>query len=141
MELHLEGWLVLDQDDNLALSPEKNKYLFGEECIAETIMRNFRDYTYAALIHQDSLGDKRTYIPNANLACWFSDEKNILEEAQMGFDRYMEIGDIKTYGHYVGYSEYTITGFDVDEFTIGGHDLNAEFKFHIGQYLHLVLTN
>ena len=141
MELHLEGWLVLDQDDNLALSPDKNKYLFGEECIAEAIMRKFRDYTYGALIHQDSLGDKRTYISNANLSCWFSDEKCTLDKAQMAFDRYMEIGNLTAFGHYVGYSEYTITGFNVDEFTIGGHDLNIEFKSHLGQYLHLILTD
>lgn len=42
---------------------------------------------------------------------------------------------------YVGYSEYTITGLDLEDFVIGGHDLKQEFCSHIGEYCWIHITD
>lgn len=133
MELILQGWIGRNGEGNLGLAKEIDNYY---EPIAESIM-NYFNYTYL----NRGLGEKITMIPNANLRCWFSDEKCTLEEAQMNFDSYMFTGNLLTQGQYTGYSEWTITGFYIDELVIGGHDLKEEFDSHIGQYMHLILTD
>lgn len=89
----------------------------------------------------EGLGRKITTIANAHLSIWFSDEECTLEEAQMNFESYVVTGNLLTQGHYVGYSEYTIEGFNVDDLIIGGHNLDYELKQHIGQYIHFILTD
>ena len=86
-------------------------------------------------------GAKGTFLPNVHLSCWFSDKQHTLEEAQINFESYLATGNLLTSGHYIGYSEWSIIGFDVDCFIIGGHDLNEELKPHIGQYIHLILED
>lgn len=130
MELILHGYLTRDGDGNIAIAGKIR------ESISELIMNYF---SYENI--DEDLGGKRTTIPNANLRIWFSDEPCTLEEAQMNFDCYMETGDLFTHGYYVGYSEWTITGFEIDTLTLGGHDLNRELEDHIGQYIHLILTD
>lgn len=133
MELILQGWIGLNSEGNLGLAEEIDDYY---ESIAESIMDYFN---YTKL--NRGLGEKITTIPNANLRCWFSDEKCTLEEAQMNFDSYILTGNLLTQGHYTGYSEWTITGFCIDKLVIGGHDLKTELKEHIGQYIHFILTD
>lgn len=50
-------------------------------------------------------------------------------------------GNLLTSGHYIGYSEWTITGFDLDSFVLGGHDLKKELENHLGQYVHFILMD
>lgn len=131
MELILQGWLDRDSDDNIRIN--ETKY---SDNLSEKIMNYFN---YESI--DVGLGKKRTIIDNANLRMWFSDEECTLEEAQMNFDCYMETGRLFTQGSYIGYSEWTITGFDVEDLTISSHDLDNELDSHIGQYCHLILTD
>lgn len=39
--------------------------------------------------------------------------------------------------NYVGYSEWTITGYDLEECTLGGHDLNSILLSHSGEYVNI----
>jgi len=135
MKLQLEGWLGLDEDSELGLSKNKNAYAWNYWNLAEKIM----DYFGYERI-DEGIGGKRTFIPNANLRCWFSDEECTLEEAKMNFESYMTTGTLLTSGYYIGYSEWTITGFTVEYLMIGNHNLNTELNRHIGQYIHLILT-
>jgi hypothetical protein len=41
---------------------------------------------------------------------------------------------------YRGYSEWTITGLELEEFRIGGHDLKKELEDHIGEYCWIRIT-
>lgn len=137
MELILQGWLGYDSDSNIGISQKKIEdfnYLYSS--LAEEIM----DYFNYKQVDEE-LGKKITTIKNANLRCWFSDTECTLEEAQMNFESYMATGNLLTQGHYVGYSEWTITGFEVDKLIIGGHDLEKELKDHTGQYIHFILTD
>lgn len=136
MELQLEGWIGLDEKSELGLSKTKSEYARNYWNISEKIM-NYFGYEKTDV----GFGQKTTFIPNAHLSCWFSDEQCTLEETQMNFESYSITGELLTAGHYVGYSEWTITGFDIDCFIIGGHDLNKELRQHEGQYIHLILTD
>ena len=134
MELILQGWLCHNYEDNIAISQSKDSYCATG--LSESIMDYF-NYEKVDI----GLGKKVTIIKNANLRCWFSDEQCTLEEAQMNFYAYMITGDLLTQGHYTGYSEWTIIDFVVENLIIGGHDLNRELEGHIGQYVHLILTD
>lgn len=129
--MKLEGWLKLNDDNELGISKTKNGFC---DSVPEVIMDYFGYEKTDA-----EFGTKGIFIPNAHLSCWFSDKQCTLEEAQMNFESYLVMGNLLINGHYVEYSEWTITGFDVDCFIIGGHDLNEELKPHIGQYIHLIL--
>ena len=48
-------------------------------------------------------------------------------------------GEIQTKVSKVGYSEYTIEGLNLDEFSIGGHNLKDEFGDHYGEYCHIII--
>ena len=138
MELVLQGWLGYDSIYNLRISPQKPEEFdsWQYSSLAEEIMDYF-NYMY----DDRGLGRKITTIENANLRCWFSDNVCTLEEAQMNFESYMVTGNLLTQGHYIGYSEWTIEGFNIDDLIIGGHDLETELKEHIGQYIHFILTD
>lgn len=136
MELILQGWLDTHDGELSLKSSNYDSYWSYQGTIAELIM-NYFNYT----ILDSGLGVKITMVPNANLRIWFSDEECSLEEAQMNLESYMITGDLLTEGHYIGYSEWTITGFDIDRMIIGGHDLNSELRDHIGQYVHIILTD
>ena len=58
----------------------------------------------------------------------------------MNFDSYILTGNLLTQGHYTGYSEWTITGFYIDEFVIRADDLKTKLKEHIGQYINLIFN-
>ena len=133
MGLILQGWITYDEDENIRLSGKRG--LTGET-ISELIMEYF-NYEY---IDYGCLGKKITVIPNVHLQCWFSDEQCTLEEAQMNFKSYMLTGELITHVYYIGYSEWTITGFIMSDLKIGEHDLVQELKDHEGQYIHFILT-
>lgn len=62
-------------------------------------------------------------IPNCFVRMYFSQEKITLEDAVKWNVKKM-LGDFEMTGQETGYSEYTITGFDVYSAKLGGHDLN-----------------
>lgn len=85
------------------------------------------------------LGGKRSVIENCSMRAYFTQDESSLYEAQMKLVNMMYGGDMETKVSYVGYSEWTITGLDLDKFTIGGHDLTREFDSHMGEYMHLII--
>ena len=89
--------------------------------------------------HKKGLGGTRSYIDDCNLKIYFTDKESTLEEAMEAFDVLIYGGDIKTKMDRVGYSEYTIEGIDLKEFTIGGHNLKSEIESHYNEYMHFIL--
>lgn len=141
-KLHLKGYLCSDCDGIIALREKSD-----EECsywekygtpITESI-EPFANENGMVGSHNKGLGGTRTFIDDCNLRAYFTDKECELEEAMMAMDVLMYGGDIKTRVDKVGYSEWTITGLDLVEFSIGGHDLRSELKSHCGEYCHLVI--
>jgi hypothetical protein len=52
---------------------------------------------------------------------------------------YSIYGELKTDIALVGYSEYTITGYSLEDFSIGGHNLDYELSDKIDNYVHFIL--
>lgn len=132
-ELHLHGWLTRDYDGLPALKEDMDK--FDEEVIPSSI-QSFADMKWD--YDESTLGGTKSIIPNANLRMYVCDKKCSLDEAVESLLVKL-YGDIETHIALVGYSEWTITGYDCEKFTIGGHDLDAELGTYMGKYIHLVL--
>jgi hypothetical protein len=140
-ELHLRGFITSDYNGIVALSAED-----PSECPwksnGESIINSIEDFaeTHGATgRHHKGLGGRIAYIDNCNIRAYFTDKACELEDAMLAMDVLMYGGDIKTRVSYCGYSEWTITGLNLDEFTIGGHDLENEFDSHCGEYCHLII--
>ena len=134
--LHLEGYLGTDYNGIISLKDyESDRY---GKSIIESI-ESFAEENGMTGVHNKGLGGRKAYIDDCNMRAYFTSEECDLEEAMLAMDNFMYGGDIKTRVDYEGYSEYTITGLDLEEFSIGGHDLEYEFKSHYGEYCHLII--
>lgn len=89
--------------------------------------------------HTDVFTEQHVTIPNCNIRVYATRRPSSLEEAMLAFDTYLESGELSIDGNTVGYSEWTITGFDVNKFQIGGHDLRTELKKYTDMWIHFIL--
>lgn len=78
-------------------------------------------------------------IPNVLVQIWTTDKKCSLDNAKRGQLR-KELGDLAVVGQETGYSEYTITGFDVTSAFIGEHNLQNIVNNNYGKYVHVLIT-
>lgn len=142
-ELHLEGYICEDYEGIIALNsvdPKEREYPI--EKYGKSIVDSIENFAFVYGIvgdHHRGLGGRRSYIEDCSLVVYFTDKECKLEEAMLAMDTIMYGGDIKTRIDFIGYSEYTITGMDLEEFSIGGHDLSCEFYSHYGEYCHLII--
>ena len=141
-ELHLRGYICSDSYGIIALrdSEPNEEYSWRNygTSIIESIERFADEYGLLGE-HHKGLGGRKAYIDDCNMRAYFTDKECELEEAMLAMDVIMYGGDIKTRVDWCGYSEWTITGLDLDEFSIGGHDLTWEFSSHSGKYCHLII--
>lgn len=141
-ELHLKGYITTDYDGIVSLSEKPEDYLHPWENKCESIVSSIENFANEHGLfgyHDKGLGGKRSYIDDCNIRIYFTDKECSLEEAMLAFDALMYGGDIKTKVDNVGYSEWTITGMVIDEFSIGGHDLEYEIHSHYGKYAHIII--
>lgn len=79
-------------------------------------------------------------IENCFIRMYFCTEKCSLDDAMEGWMKKV-LGSLILEGQLVGYSEYTITGFNVIQARIGGHDLQDIVKKNAGtfSYVHILI--
>lgn len=135
--LYIKGYLTTNYDGIPSVTDDK-------ECRykCSSIISSIESYAAEhGFIREKStgLGGTQTFIKNCNMRALFTKEETTLSEAYLLFDTLMYGGDLITDTSLIGYSEYTITGMDLDEFTIGGHNLEKEFNSHMGEYIHLIV--
>ena len=136
--LYIKGWLGTDWDGMPGVQESKEHNWRG----ADSIVSSIEDYAKLHGFFRETtsgLGGKQSFLPNCNMRAYFSKKECSLAEAYRRFDELMYSGCLVTDASYTGYSEWTITGMDLDEFTIGGHDLASEFDSHMGEYVHLII--
>lgn len=94
------------------------------------------------LVKDSGLGKKKTIIYNCQMFAYFTKSECTVEEAQECLDVYLYTGDgvCECEGEYRGYSEWTITRFDITQFEIDGHNLISEFNSHDGEYVNFVIN-
>ena len=138
-ELHLNGYICSDEDGIIALTDYKESYgSWGNRSIIDSIESLAYEHGMTRE-HHKGLGGRRAIIDDCNMKIWFTDTECELEDAMLAMDALMYGGDIQTKVTRVGYSEYTITGLNLDEFSIGGHDLESEIRSHYGEYCHIII--
>lgn len=102
-------------------------------------MYDFAESNGIAYRHSKGLGGWRATISNCSVSMYFSDEEMTYEEAQEKFLEQMfdASGVFEMRKNRVGYSEWTITGYNLEECELGGHDLNEILLAHEGEYVNI----
>lgn len=136
-KLYINGW-VRTNYDGIISTTDKEQYSSWEVHSIPDAVESFAEENGVTREIQDGLGGTKSYIWDSNIYIYFTDKKSTFEEAQGSLICEL-YGDVETDIRLTGYSEYTITGCYLEEFTIGGHDLEAEISSHIGEYMHFVL--
>lgn len=83
--------------------------------------------------------DQEIVIPNCNIRIYVTESESTLDEAMATFDKMLYSDEFNVVGADYGYSEWTISGFDVKKFRIGNHDLNRELKRYDKKYVHFIM--
>lgn len=136
-ELHIKGWLCTDYDGMVATS-DSQEYTHNCEAIIKQV-ELFAEYNGMTGKYRKGLGGRKSYIEDVSLRIYFTDKECDIDEATEALLMYQFAGEVKTDIALCGYSEYTITGYSVEEFSIGGHNLEYELGSHIGEYVNFVL--
>lgn len=129
MQLVLNGWLKKDYDGMPAII--YNGFI-------ESIPRLIQNKTKYTDIDEEGLGEYYTNLPNCNMRIYYTDKECTQEEAECALVDKLE-GGLEVDIALEGYSEYTITGYCLEKFTIGGHDLESEILNHIGEYCWIIM--
>lgn len=136
--LYINGFLCRDHNGILSVADSDDGYACSGMSIIDAI-ENYAELNGLFGRTQKGLGGRQSLIENCNMRVYFTEKECSLYAAQIAFEEHMYGGDLKTKVSLVGYSEWTITGLNLDEFTIGGHDLEKELGNHIGEYIHMII--
>ncbi len=109
------------------------------ENIKDFILKNSDIGVYVDKDDTLTLGGEIHTIPNCNIMIWFSRGEKTIEEVQKSMTAILYGGSYSTDIDYEGYSEFTITDYTLNNFTIGGHDLRRIFESKRGKYCNFVL--
>lgn len=122
-------------------------------------MYDFANEIAFAKFHDESpLGGRKAYIPNCNMRMYFTTSECELDDAEtalllkleaLGYEinppeeaiRETGYGDFHLKTDLIGYSEWTITGYDVDTCSLGGHDIYSILKGHLGEYVIIIVES
>lgn len=94
-------------------------------------VKNFCDY-------ENSLGIDSNVIEDCSIRLYFTKEECTLEEADMALVEKL-YGVFEVEKELTGYSEFTITGYDISKCEIGSHKLLDIILSHKDEYMILVM--
>ena len=135
--LYIKGYLTTDYNGILSVKDDDSYYSYGNSIIER--IESYAERNGFVRKKHTGLGGTQTFIRNCNMRAFFTENETTLAQAQLLFDAQMYGGDLVTDTSLCGYSEWTITGMNLDEFSIGGHELKYEFNSHMGEYVHLII--
>lgn len=138
-ELYLKGYVNKDDENDVVLQKElNNKYWEGISIREKLVSMSKSEGDYRET--DKGLGGYVAKLYKCNLRIYYTDKECDLTTAMLTVDNKL-FGDSDVYleVEYEGYSEYTITGIDIREFMIGGHDLREELLSHKDKYCHFIL--
>ena len=142
-ELILIGKLEIDYEGNIGIR-RKDSWINGLAKEIGNFIENISNklsHVYDKEVDEYGLGYRIcTSEDNIQLRYYISDnEITSKEEIE---EKYLEkiLGNIDIALENVGYSEYTITGYDLVNFRLGGHDLEKIFKNYLGKYACIIVN-
>lgn len=128
--IHLEGKLKKDED-GMQLADE---YVSVARMVADKIDSD----THSKHEEDEYNTDISVYAPNVFFRFYVSDAKCTLEEAEKGYVEKI-LGSLDIYSTWYGYSEYTIEGYNIENFTVGNHDIEKILESYDGKYIHILI--
>jgi hypothetical protein len=133
--IHLQGFLEISQDG----IEFKGKYNSIAEQIAHEISQLKINYENSKhMLEDDYAASCSLYLPRVSLQAYFSEDQISLEEVKEKIIL-NTMGCLDIYTEWYGYSEWTILGYSVENFTIGNHNLEEILSSYSGKYAHIVL--
>lgn len=147
--IHIEGLLKDDMDNVEIILPEKHYSVGLAEKISRAIEEEIEGSEHAPSTAHDNYDewyigvDVSMYISKVAMRFYYSNEKCSLEEAETNFVLSC-MGCLDIFQIATGYSEYTITGYSVENFELvsedgGSHNLETIFRSFIGKYVHILI--
>lgn len=140
--LVLIGKLSKDYDGNVSIikNGELYDYALSTE-IGDFIKKTSNKLSgiYSKEVDEDLGYRINTSEDNIQLRYYVSD--NEIKSQEDIEEKYLQkiLGSIDISVEYVGYSEYTITGYVTENFRLGGHDLEEIFSNYIGKYVCIIV--
>lgn len=132
--LHIKGYL--GYDDDIPIVKEKESSYYGESI--PRMIEDFARHSGFVEDYETGLGGTKSYIPNTNMRLYVGNKECSLDEIVIELVNTL-FGNLSTNVSLEGYSEWTITGYCLEDFSIGGHDLDQELRSYDGKYIHLIL--
>lgn len=135
LEYVASGYIEIDRSGYPILTKKKgcmNDSINLIEDIKKTILSNSKFGTYED--KNTMLGGEIHTVPNCNISIWFTKGEKSISDVQNTVIALLYGGAYSVDVDYEGYSEFTITDYNLNEFTIGGHDLKKIFENKIGKY-------
>lgn len=143
MEKHISGIIKRNYNGDIDIG--------GDDFV--DLMYDFADDVGFAKRHKKGLGGKKAFIYNCNMRMYFTNKECELDEAEIALLRKLEVegyfdeheakeelhGDFDLMTRLTGYSEWTITGYNVETCTLGGHNLLNILGNHIGEYVNIIV--
>lgn len=143
MQKHISGIIKRNYEGNIDVGG----------CNFVDFMYNFADNVGFAKEHNKGPGSKRAFIDDCNMRMYFTNKECELDEAEIALLVKIEVegyldeheakeelcGDFDLMTRLTGYSEWTITGCDVESCTLGDHNLLDILGSHIGEYVNIVV--
>lgn len=131
--IHLKGWLV-DYAEGMSFK--------GRDTVAEILASEIHcvcnDYDHSGSYFGENFAKDSMYIPKVLMRMHFSNEEITLEQAEEK-QILSSIGELDIYTEWYGYSEWTILGYNVENFTVGNHDIEDILKSNEGKYAHILV--
>lgn len=138
--LVLIGKLEFDNDNNVGIILNGHTYTYTLASEIGNFIEKNNDKLSALYEEEYDLGyEMSTSDNNIQLRFYISDnEIKSLEDIE---EKYLGkiFGNIDISVANIGYSEYTITGCSVENFNLGGHDLEKIFENYIGKYVCIII--
>ena len=127
--IQLEGF-IKKNEDGLCLG--------NWDLLAEEIANKLKSSEKSKQEEDEYQTSTSVYSPKVFFRFYISDKKMSLEEIELKHFKRLS-GALDIYTEWYGYSEYTIEGYNVENFTIGNHDLEKILGEYVGKYIHILI--
>lgn len=141
----IQGFISTNDEEKIELHNKYSEGFYGEYIgdIGTLLEEEISEHEHSKLYREDNedfdeIGGVSIYLEKASVSFYISDNKISLEEVRNRYTMQL-LGALDVYGEYYGYSIYTILGFDLQNFTIGNHNLTKILSQYKGKYLNFVL--
>lgn len=140
----IKGWVLHEEnwdEENIFISKSESECIYYEENLRILITQALDSLGFEDIANDEDFSNSidNIYIEkNVSMQLFVSDKEESLDsiKERIALD---SMGLLKYQVNWYGYSEYTIMGFNIETFKLGGHDMFEIIKSYEGKYVYLVI--